>query len=454
MAEINKEVLERLISSKLNAITAECNSTEFLAVVAASNADPQNKAFFVDSPSDLPDLNNAPLPRGSMVYVRSINTYLVAFNETWVSIDGRIYRNDGRVKTAWTWGCNSFGNLGDYSNVSKSSPVSVVGGFTDWCQVSAGRATSFGVRTNGTIWSWGYATTGQLGDGTMVSKSSPVSVVGGFTDWCQVSAGECHAVAVRSNGTAWAWGYNAFGRLGDGSSLAKSSPVSVVGGFTDWCQVSAGYAHTSAVRTNGTLWTWGFNGSGRLGDNTVVDRSSPVSVVGGFTDWCQVSAGNAHTAAVRTNGTIWAWGCNGTGRLGDNTTTNRSSPVSVVGGFTDWCQVSTGGVHTAAVRTNGTIWSWGANNAGQLGDNTIVSRSSPVSVVGGFTDWCQVSAGCGHSTAVRTNGTLWAWGCNNCGQLGDNTIVSKSSPVSVVGGFTDWCQVSVGAFHSIALRMC
>jgi len=122
-----------------------------------------------------------------------------------------------------------------------------------------------------------------------------------------------------------------------------------------------------------------------------------------------------------------------------------------VGGFTDWCQVSASR-SSLGVRQNGTAWGWGYNNPGPLGDNTSVSRSSPVSVVGGFTDWCQVSAGGNHSLAARQNGTAWAWGFNSNGQLGDNTATSRLSPVSVVGGFTDWCQVAAGSTHSLGIR--
>jgi hypothetical protein len=245
--------------------------------------------------------------------------------------------------------------------------------------------------------------------------------------------------------------------LGNNASPDRDFPVSVVGGFTDWCQISAGNNHTAAVRKNGTLWTWGAGIGGQLGDGTTVAKSSPVSVVGGFTDWCQVSAGCCYTAAVRTNGTIWTWGFGCCGRLGDDTAAAKSSPVSVVGGFTDWCQVAAGGLHTAAIRTNGTLWTWGAGGSGRLGDSTTVDKSSPVSVIGGFTDWCQVSAGLSHTAAVRTNGTLWTWGCGSAGQVGDSTTVDKSSPVSVVGGFTNWCQVSAGGSsgsHTAAIRTC
>jgi alpha-tubulin suppressor-like RCC1 family protein len=353
---------------------------------------------------------------------------------------------------AWSWGCNVTSQLGDGTIVAKSSPVSVAGGFTDWCQVSVGCLHALGIRTNGTAWAWGYNSSGRLGDGTTTARSSPVSVVGGFTDWCQVSAGRGFSSGVRTNGTVWSWGANGCGQLGDNTVVDKSSPVSVVGGFTDWYQVAGGTNHSLAIRTNGTAWAWGANGCGQLGDNTVVDKSSPVSVVGGFTDWCQVSAGGGHSLGVRTNGTAWAWGYNSIGRLGDGTVTNRSSPVSVVGGFTNWCQIAAGGYHSMALRCNGTLWGWGYNSVGRLGDGTTTARSSPVSVVGGFTDWCQVSAGNNFTLALRTNGTAWSWGYNNCGRLGDGTIVNKSSPVSVVGGFTDWCQVSAGYVSSSALR--
>jgi alpha-tubulin suppressor-like RCC1 family protein len=146
-----------------------------------------------------------------------------------------------------------------------------------------------------------------------------------------------------------------------------------------------------------------------LGNNDVGNTSSPVSVIGGFTNWCQVAAGYFHSLGVRTNGTLYAWGCNQYGRLGDNTTVNKSSPVSVVGGFTNWCQVAGGYRHSAGVRTNGTAWAWGNGTRGQLGNNETENKSSPVSVVGGFSDWCQVSAankGSGFSTlAVRSTAT-------------------------------------------------
>jgi alpha-tubulin suppressor-like RCC1 family protein len=394
---------------------------------------------------------------GLLVFVTAVERLYFSNGTAWATIVPPIVYNN----SAWSWGQNCFsatpvGKLGDNTAVNKSSPVSVVGGFTDWCQISAGKefvGHSLAVRTNSTAWAWGRGASGQLGDNATATRSSPVSVVGGFTDWCQVAAGATHSLGVRTNGTAWAWGSANDGVLGDNTVVNKSSPVSVVGGFCDWCQISAGNCHSLGVRTNGTAWAWGFNGQGRLGDNTVSNRSSPVSVVGSFTDWCQVSAGGNHSLGVRTNGTAWAWGDNTLGKLGDNTVVSKSSPVSVIGGFTDWCQVSAGTYHSVAVRQSGTAWAWGRNYRGVIGDNTCVNKSSPVSVVGGFTDWCQVSAGASpHSVAVRTNGTVWSWGSGSYGVTGNNDTTSRSSPVSVVGGFTDWCQVSAGMYFSLAIR--
>jgi alpha-tubulin suppressor-like RCC1 family protein len=440
----NLQKLELELAKKIN---SEITPYEAAVYAKALKFLKQSPINVVGMFSSLPSASS--VEDGTLYLVESDAIVYVA-DSSYIGVGWRLVQSD-LISQAWAWGSGIQGRLGDGTIVNKSSPVSVVGGFTDWCQLSAGGSHSAAVRQNGTIWAWGCNGQGQLGDGTTVTNSSPVSVIGGFTDWCQVSAVTSNTAAIRQNGTLWGWGANLQGQLGDGTTISKSSPVSVIGGFTDWCQISVGSGPTAAVRQNGTLWTWGSNICGRLGDGTTVNRSSPVSVVGGFTDWCQVSVGYCHIAAVRQNGTLWAWGYNGQGRLGDGTTIDKSSPVSVVGGFTDWCQVSGGPLHTAAVRQNGTLWAWGYNG-GRLGDGTTVNKSSPVSVIGGFTDWCQVSSS-SHTAAVRQNGTLWTWGANSNGRLGDGTTVDKSSPVSVVGGFTDWCQVSAGAAHTAAIKL-
>jgi alpha-tubulin suppressor-like RCC1 family protein len=430
-------------------LTTACSAQTFLQLSSVSK-DTANS--YVYSVADIASLPDATCNKGRLVYVQDRCSYRFSDGTEWTNDVASTASNF----QAWSWGYNFRGRLGDGTITSKSSPVSVLGGFTDWCRVNAGKGGhSLGIRQNGTAWAWGYNLNGQLGDGSggpLNSKSSPVSVLGGFTDWCQVSGGAVHSLGVRQNGTLWAWGAGTRGQRGSNTDTDVYSPVIVVGGFTDWREASAGFEHSLGLRTNGTIWAWGSNSSGQLGDETTVSKSSPVSVVGGFTDWCGVSAGSNHSLGIRTNGTIWSWGSNNQGQLGDDTFVSNSSPVSVVGGFTDWCQVSGGDAHSIGLRTNGTVWTWGGNSSFQLG-NGIFAQNSPVSVVGGITNWCGVSAGGSHNLAVRTDATVWAWGGNNRGQLGDGTTVSKSSPVSVVGNLSGWNRISAGLSHSIAIRV-
>jgi alpha-tubulin suppressor-like RCC1 family protein len=344
----------------------------------------------------------------------------------------------------WAWGGNYSGPLGDGTNVNKSSPVQTISGGTDWSQVAAGWWHTAGIK-----WLWGWDGYGQLGDESTTNKSSPVQTVVGGTDWTDVTCGYASSAAIKTDGTLWLWGINNAGQLGDGTSVNKSSPVQIITGGTDWSQLSMKAFHAGAIKTDGTLWMWGSNGA-RLGDNTLLNRSSPVQTISGGTDWDQVSCGTSHTGAIKTDGTLWMWGGN-TGCLGDGTNINRSSPVQTISGGIDWYQVACGRDHTAAIKNDGTLWTWGQNNAGQLGDNTNVSKSSPVQTTAGGTDWTDVTCGNYHTAAIKVDGSLWLWGWDGYGQLGDNTNVSKSSPVQTVAGGTDWTDVTCGYSHTIVM---
>jgi alpha-tubulin suppressor-like RCC1 family protein len=436
---MNISQLQILLQESIDRATSTMEYLELSKAIQALNMGQIRKV------ADLENLPSASTNEGLLVFVESEETLYWSTGSNWEIIT--------RTNTfrAYSWGFNTNGRLGDGTITTRTSPVSIVGGFTDWHQIDAGLGHVAGVRQDGTLWSWGVNTNGRLGDGTTISRSSPISVVGGFTDWCQVSAGGFHSHGLRSNGTLWAWGVNSAGQLGDGTLIDRSSPVSVVGGFTDWCQISTGINHNLAVRSNGTLWAWGFNTSGQLGDGTVTTVESPVSVVGGFTDWCFAGTGNCHSLAVRTNGTLWAWGLNNCGQLGNNSIINRSSPVSVVGGFTNWCFVNGTGSNTSlGIRSDGCMWTWGESVNNAFGTTSQTTRSSPVSVVG--TGWCHASLGLANHFALKQDGTLWGWGVNISGTLGDGTSSARTTPVLIVGGFTDWYQVSAGACNATALR--
>jgi alpha-tubulin suppressor-like RCC1 family protein len=343
----------------------------------------------------------------------------------------------------YSWGSNGNGTLGDGTTISKSSPVQV-GFTTNWLYVSTGGdvGTTVATKSDGTLWSWGGNSSGELGQGDVINRSSPTQV-GALTDWDQISMGFASVAAVKSNGTLWTWGSNgSSGTLGDGQRLINRSSPAQVGALTNWLIASVGSLHCAAVKTDGTLWTWGANSFGQLGTTNVISRSSPVQV-GALTNWYRASAGGSHTVATQTGGTAWAWGQNNEGQLGQSNVLRRSSPVQI-GALTDWAQIAGGVEHTGAVKTGGTLWMWGRNNEGQLGNASVDSASSPIQI-GALTTWSVAAPGRSSiSAALKTDGTLWTWGSGDNGALGSNTAsIPRSSPVQV-GALTGWYELSCG----------
>jgi alpha-tubulin suppressor-like RCC1 family protein len=352
--------------------------------------------------------------------------------------------------TLYCWGDNTFGQLGDGTTFPRTSPTLVGGGFTDWVEVSANAYSACGRRSNGTIYCWGMNVASQVGDGTTTQRTSPTIVNGGFTDWTSLSGGYNHTCATRSNGTVYCWGANAFGQTGQSPSDAVSAPTLVSGAYMDWTAVSSGRTHTCGLRQSGRPWCWGANSSTQLGNNVSLTRTAPEQL-GAATDWTQITNGRYHACGIRS-GAAYCWGRNGNGQVGDDSTLDRSSPVLVSGGFTDWTQLSAGHTQTCGRRSNGTIYCWGENTDGQLGDNTRTQRLTPTIVNGGYTDWTAITAGSSHTCGRRSNSTVYCWGANSNGQLGDNTTVQKLIPTIVNGGFTDWTMVSSLATHTCGVR--
>lgn len=319
--------------------------------------------------------------------------------DNWSKITGTnasiAIKTDG---TMWSWGGNFNGSQGQNDTVTRSSPVQI-GALNTWKTASSVNPISAAIKTDGTLWMWGTNGDGQLGQNNTINVSSPVQV-GALTNWNEVSSGYA-CFAIKTDGTLWSWGKNTAGQLGVNNTANSSSPVQV-GALTTWYQVSgSGDFFCLAIKTDGTLWAWGSNNNGQLGLGDIVNRSSPVQV-GSLTTWANVSAGSNFNfcAAIKTDGTIWSWGDNTFGQLGQSDTVSRSSPVQV-GALTNWEIVSateTNGCR--AIKTDGTLWSWGANGSGQLGLGNTINRSSPVQI-GSLTTWAAVKGG-NFTLAIKT----------------------------------------------------
>lgn len=336
--------------------------------------------------------------------------------------------------SAWCWGWNLLGQLGDGSSVDRKVPVRV-GTATDWVSVAGGAHHTCGLRSDRSLWCWGSNYYGQLGDGSNQSSSTPVQVPG---SWLGVDVGAYHSCAVSEDGTAWCWGQNDYGQLGDSTTSARNAPVAV--DFAgDWAEISAGYAHTCGLRSDGTAWCWGANESGQLGDGTTTQRLVPAQV-GTATDWSTVTAaGGAQACGVRMTGaapmgtvrtgTAWCWGANSLGLLGNGTTLGSLTPVQA-GDAEDWIGLDVGGYQACGVRDTGIAWCWGMNQYGQLGDGTTTSSPSPVAVTG--SGWgARIASGAGHVCALGSAASVWCWGHNDFGQLGDGSVENRSVPTPV-----------------------
>lgn len=340
----------------------------------------------------------------------------------------------GEDGTVWTWGQGLA--VGDGTTTDKNVPVPILhpsqGKFV---KIGAGNQASYALDSAGNLMSWGGAVNGGLGAGNFDAVSSPVQVLGNsFVDFV---GNNTFTLALKSNGQVWGWGTNNFGQLGNNAIATNtSSPVQVVGNHS-FVKVFLSQNNNNniaaALKADGSAWMWGSNTAGQLGDGTITNRSSPVQVLGGHS-FTRLVSQISIAAGIKADGTIWAWGSGGSGGLGNNTSGSVSSPVQVIGNHS-FIQLAECGQGFAALKADGTIWGWGTGNSGQLGNNNNVNISSPVQVVGNhsfseilgpYTDFCFF--------ARKSVGEVWAWGANSSGYLGDGTLISRSSPVLVLNG--------------------
>jgi alpha-tubulin suppressor-like RCC1 family protein len=365
---------------------------------------------------------------------------------TWPVVGPRLY----------SWGFSSFGALGLGNTTSYSSPKQV-GSLATWASVATSSSSShvLAVKNDGTLWAWGSNYHGGLGLGTNLNYYSSPKQVGSLTSWLKIATLYATSVAIKTDGTLWSWGENSYGQLGLGNRTAYSSPKQV-GSLTNWSNISGGLYSCIALKTDGTIWTWGYNVDGRLGLNNTTNYSSPKQI-GSLTNWLKIFSGYASGFGIKTDGALWAWGRNGVGQLGIGNTANNSSPIQV-GALTTWSSVasaaggSSANAFTLSTKTDGTLWAWGVNVYGQLGLGTsgAYSRySSPVQV-GSLTTWSSVAAGSFSTFAITSGGALWAWGRGGVGQLGINNRIDYSSPKQV-GSLTSWLTIAGGPYMGIGI---
>jgi RHS repeat-associated protein len=317
--------------------------------------------------------------------------------------------------------------------------------------IAGGQYHSLAVRNDGTVWAWGYNADGELGDGTTTGRTTPVQA-SGVSGATAVAAGDLHSLALTTGGTVRSWGSNAFGQLGDGTTTGRTTAIQVTG-LSGATAVAAGNYHSLALRSDGSVVAWGLNGAGELGDGTVTNRTTPVAVQG-LSGAVAIAAGGlpgwaGHSAALKSDGTVWTWGYNKHGQLGLGTTTSTTTPQKVAG-LTGVVAITASGDNTYALKSDGTVWAWGDNGYGQLGNTSVKGSQSTSPVQVSISGVAAIAAGGTHALALKSDGTVWAWGNNNTGQLGDGGACGKTctAPVKVV--LSNVTVLAAGYVHSLA----
>ena len=347
----------------------------------------------------------------------------------------------------WSWGMNAQGQVGQDNTTKYSSPVQI-GVNKNWVSLSTDQEGGLAVDSQGYMWAVGDNQYGELGQNNRTDYSSPRQIPGDTWDASNTRSGSPNQHCVlKTDGTMWSWGYGDYGKLPTNGS--RSSPIQI-GSSSDWASTFTHTRGSGAIKKDGTLWMWGINAEGNLGQNNRTYYSSPQQIPG--TTWkIGEACGNGNgILAIKTDGTMWKWG-RGNDGTGANDRVNYSSPIQIPG--STWSSVGNGINHFLAIKTDGTLWGFAHNNNGQLGQNNVQpgdgGYSSPVQI-GSDTNWKYAGSGmCLYSAAIKTDNTLWVWGKNNQGQLGMNNIISYSSPVQVPGS---WTTTSHSYYQMYALR--
>jgi len=333
-------------------------------------------------------------------------------------------------KSLYCWGSNGFGQIGDGTIILPRPSPTKIGASGVWASVAAGLYHTCAITTDKSLYCWGDNEAGQVGDGTTNTERLSPTQIGASGIWASVAAGGYGTCAITTDKSLYCWGG---ADVGDGTTENRPSPTKI-GASGSWASVAAGEYHTCAITTDKSLYCWGYNVAGQVGDGTTDNRLSPTKI-GSSGVWARAATGDFHTCATRTNNSLYCWGYNGFGQIGDGTTTTRPSPRKI-GASGVWTHVSAGGEqsigHTCATRIGGFLYCWGNNFDGQVGDGTrITPRLTPTKVRSGVI-WAASTAGANHTCAISTGKSLYCWGDNDIGQIGDGTENGdRPSPVKV-----------------------
>ena len=343
------------------------------------------------------------------------------------------------------WGGNQYAQLGNGTITSSTTAVPLTA-VNNVVAIAGSQMHSLALKSDGTVWAWGYNIEGQLGNGTISGATTAIPVqVTGLTGVTAVAVGVQHSVALKNDGTVWVWGFNYHGQIGNGTTTHSTVPVQVAG-LSGVVAIASGQYHVLALKSDGTVWAWGWGQYGQLGNGAVVDAYTPVPV-SGLTGVTAIAAGAFHSLALKTDGTVWGWGNNTSYQLGNNTGTNSAMPVQA--GLSNVTAIAGGALHSLALKNDGTVWAWGSNQYGEVGNGTPGPLGRTPAPVIGLSGVIAIAAGGQHSLALKNDAIVWAWGLNNFGQLGNGTTINANAPVSVSTVYGA-VGLAAGVFHSVA----
>jgi alpha-tubulin suppressor-like RCC1 family protein len=331
--------------------------------------------------------------------------------------------------TSYLWGLNTYGELGDNTTVNKSIPIQLVRSFI---QMRSGEKTTYGLDSNGWGWGWGYGIYGELGTNTGSNISTPKAMPSIHT-FCKISAGKEYGAAIDNHGQGWSWGHWFSGNRGGNTVPTFGCSPQIIYGSHTFCKISIANRQGFAIDNHGQGWGWGYNTQGTLGNNTIISEHTPVSIFGAHT-FCEIASGMYNNLAIDNHGICWGWGM---AYIGNNTGyPSPHTPTAICGNHTICKIYVNNNVGSYIIDNHGQLWGWGYGNNGQIGNNSTANIKTPVSIHGTKKTFCEIGGfgrgyPIGGGAALDNHNNVWAWGYNTNGQLGDNTTTARYTPVRV-----------------------